>query len=125
MSVTTIVVIMVATVGLAALELCVFWRLGERPGERTERRPSSRRLTPSRLVRRARQKRVRERLHRRSLWRLRAENGEEDDVEHLEAPRHAVDHCERRQYDRHRSAQAGPRQQNPLGSISATIASHR
>jgi hypothetical protein len=63
MSAATILVLVVATVGLAVGELYVFWRLGGH----AERRQPAHRSIRSRLIRGPRQKAVRQRLHRRSL----------------------------------------------------------
>ena len=44
----------------------------------------------------------------------RDEHGEEDDVEQLAAPRHLGDHREGREHHRHRAAQPGPAEHDPL-----------
>ena len=55
-----------------------------------------------------------QRLEGRALQERRDEHGEEDDVEDLAAARHLGDHREGREHHRHRAAQPGPAEHDPL-----------
>ena len=64
-------------------------------------------------------RRAAQRLERRALQQRRDEHGEEDDVEQLAAARHLGDHRERREHHRHRAAQPGPAEHDPLALAEA------